>query len=134
MGRLDRTRTRAISPTLMGKRQRGLHRRGPPDRTELQAILEAHPVDLVLHGHTHRPYSGPLLPSEDQRRPWVYEAGSGTFVPSARRPHGHVARYNVYELRERSQGAHVVLHQAFARVYDPTTGLFETKQLPLPAP
>jgi hypothetical protein len=87
-------------------------------------------VDLVLHGHTHQPYHGPLLPPPAPR-PWVYECGSSTYLPSARRRHGKVARYNVYELAE-DAGGRVRLRTATARVYDPATGTFSPQPLPVP--
>ena len=110
----------------------GLTRRGTHAecRDALQAILTQGPgVDLVLHGHTHQPYSGPLAVAVGPR-PWVFEAGSSTFVPTARKRRGHVARYNIYELHEAAPGGAITLRRASARVYNPATGAFDTRPIP----
>ena len=104
-----------------------------PDRAALQAVLAARPVDLVLHGHTHRPYAGPLLPDASAARPWVYESGSSTLMPSARRPRAHIARYNVYEFAASGGSAGPVrLRSATAYVLDPVARVFQPQPLVLP--
>lgn len=103
-------------------------------RASLQRVLREHPVDLVLHGHTHTPFAGALLPEGDPRRPWVYECGSSTFWPSPRKPKGAIARYNVYELHQATADGPVTLRSATARVLDLATGQFAPQPLAVPPP
>jgi len=99
------------------------------DRRHLHQLLRRVGCELVLHGHEHRDLHAEL-PGPNGTIP-IIGVGSATYADS--RPERR-ARYNIYTVATASPGsaspANFALEQ---RVYDPTTGSFES-QPAAPAP
>ncbi len=96
-------------------------------RDHLQRLLLRHRVDLVLHGHTHRPFVGRLGAPDG---PLVVEAGSATLVPPPGRA-DRTARYNIYDLDDGGGGARLRLRSAEARVWSPALQSFQSRAVPV---
>jgi len=69
-------------------------------REELASVLERHHVDLVLHGHVHRPFVG-LIGGPGSAV--VIEPGSGTYAPPPSPKSRPLARYNIYTFTSEQQ-------------------------------
>ena len=89
-------------PPLPGQATR---RRGLEDAAALQAVLQKHGAELVLHGHNHR--------NMEARASWHGGEAIALGVPSfsAGIAHGHepVARYNVIRITRTSDGHEIEL-------------------------
>lgn len=93
---------------------------GYKDWRELAAFSREFRVDLVVHGHLHRPYRARLADAPDTL---VYESGSGTLMTE---DESRVARYTVFELHKGR------LARTFARVWNMRKNSFDTLNLPVP--
>lgn len=89
-------------PPLPGQADR---RRGLADAPALQAVLQKHGAELVLHGHNHLDMHA--------RRPWRTGAVPvvGIASASASRRHGRepLGRYNLYRIETRAEGRRIEL-------------------------
>lgn len=93
---------------------------GYRDWRELATFSREFHVDLVVHGHLHRPYRGRLAEAPDTL---VYESGSGTLMTD---DPSRVARYTVFEL------CNGRLSRTYARVWDKERRVFASLNLSLP--
>lgn len=127
---VERARDAALAGTFkVVLLHHNLHRRGRfseatsrlRDRNDLARDLLDADVDLVLHGHSHKANRYHL--ERSGKRIPVVGCGSSTWTN-----HSHMARYNVYEVRDRSlSGIH-------CHVFDADAGRFSEEPVPLTVP
>ncbi|MGI9415014.1 MAG: metallophosphoesterase family protein [Hyphomicrobiales bacterium] len=102
-------------PPLPGQNSR---RKALSDARELQAVLETHGAELVLHGHNHRDMAATLSTVDGTAH--VIGVPSASAVASGHRP---AAQYNLYTL-ETDAGTHRC--QITTRGYDEAESGFTT--------
>lgn len=94
---------------------------GNRDWRQLSEFAKEQGIDLVLHGHLHRPYRARLAGSPNTL---VYESGSGTLMAD---DESRMARYTVFDLDDGG------LVRTYARVWNKERESFDTLELPLPS-
>jgi 3',5'-cyclic AMP phosphodiesterase CpdA len=95
---------------------------GFKDWRELRDFARDHDIDLVVHGHLHKPYRAVLAGAPGTL---VYESGSGTLMTE---DEGRVARYTVFELSDEGKD----LKRTYSRVWNIKRQAFDTCELPVP--